>query len=105
VPGYDTWTELENAPADERERNFILALDAAKHERTILSPAEALNVITVGAQHHDSVETRPQTFNAIDPFQSNSLPNLSSGLASMFECEVLGAALRFRSEGRKGFLD
>jgi hypothetical protein len=80
VPGYDTWTELENAPADERERNFILALDAAKHERTILSPAEALNVITVGAQHHDSVETRPQTFNAIDPFQSNSLPNLSSGL-------------------------
>jgi hypothetical protein len=80
VPGYDTWTELENAPAEERERNFILALNSAKHERTILSPAEALNAITVGAQHHDSVENRPQTFQAIDPFQSNTLPNVSSGL-------------------------
>jgi hypothetical protein len=80
IPDFDTWTELENASSEDREESFVRALNAAKRERTILSPAEALNVITVGAQHHDDVSTRPRVINAADPFQSNTLPNVSSGL-------------------------
>ena len=51
-----------------------------KHERTILSPAEALNVITVGARHHDNVAVRQGAFNMIDPLQDETLPNITSGL-------------------------
>jgi hypothetical protein len=80
IPGFDTWTALEDATAEERERGVIQALDAAKRERTMLSPAEALNAVTIGAQHHDDVPARLRTVNALDPFQSNTLPNVSSGL-------------------------
>jgi Subtilase family len=80
IPDFDTWTELENASPEDRERSFIRALNAAKSERTILSPGEALNVITVGAQHHDDISVRPRIINAADPYQSNTLPNVSSGL-------------------------
>jgi hypothetical protein len=78
IPDYDTWTALEEISPEDRERSFIRALNAAKRERTILSPAEALNAITVGAQHHDDVPARPRVIHAVDPFQANSLPNLSS---------------------------
>lgn len=80
IPDFDNWTALENASPDDRERSFIRALNAAKRERTILSPAEALNAITVGAQHYDDVSARPRVINAVDPFQSDTLPNISSGL-------------------------
>jgi hypothetical protein len=80
ISDFDTWTALENASPDDRERSFIRALNAAKRERTILSPAEALNAIAVGAQHDDDVATRPRVANTVDPFQSNMLPNVSSGL-------------------------
>ncbi|QEE27315.1 S8 family peptidase [Terriglobus albidus] len=80
IADFDTWTDLETASPEEREKSFIRALNTAKRERTILSPAEALNAITVGAQHHDDVPNRPRTINTVDPFRSNTLPNVSSGL-------------------------
>jgi hypothetical protein len=80
IPGYTNWTEFENAPPADRERAVVRALNAAKHERTILSPAESLNALTFGAQHHDHVAQRIGGHNAIDPFTDDSLPNMSSGL-------------------------
>lgn len=80
IDHYDTWNDFENAPADERERSVLEALNAAKHERTILSPAEALNVLTIGAQHHDNVAARPGAPTAVDPYDSDELPNASSAL-------------------------
>jgi hypothetical protein len=77
---YDTWKDFEDAPADERERAVLEALNAAKHERTLLSPAEALNVLTIGAQHHDAVAARPGALLAVDPYDSHELPNASSAL-------------------------
>jgi hypothetical protein len=58
----------------------VRALNAAKHERTILSPAESLNALSIGAQHHDHVAARVGGQNAVDPFADNALPNVSSGL-------------------------
>ena len=59
---------------------MLSAVNAAKHERTILSPAESLNALTIGAQHQDSVAERVGAQNAVDPYLDSSLPNVSSGL-------------------------
>jgi hypothetical protein len=80
IPGFDNWTAFENATPDVRQRAVIEALDAAKHERTILSPAESLNALTIGAHHHDNVVTRQGGLMSVDPFTDNTLPNVSSGL-------------------------
>lgn len=80
IPGFDTWTAFEAASANERERAVLTALNAVKYERTILSPAESLNALTIGAQHHDSLASRQGGYSSVDPFQDNFLPNVSSGL-------------------------
>jgi hypothetical protein len=48
IPDFVSWTAFEGASPADRERVVIRALNAAKHERTILSPAESLNAVTVG---------------------------------------------------------
>ena len=80
IPDFNSWTAFGNASAQDREKAVSRALNAAKHDRTILSPAESLNGLTIGAQHHDNVATRHGLHNAIDPFEDNTLPNVSSGL-------------------------
>jgi hypothetical protein len=80
ISDFDNWSAFESAAPDERERAVLKALNAAKHERTILSPAESLNALTIGAQHHDSVSTRQGGLNSVDPFTDNGLANVSSGL-------------------------
>jgi len=80
IPGFSNWTAFENASSDIREKAVLEALNAVKHERSILSPAESLNSITIGAQHHDSVSLRPIANNAVDPFNDHLLPNVSSAL-------------------------
>jgi hypothetical protein len=71
---------FERATPEQRERAVLKSLNNAKHERTILSPAEALNVLTIGARHHDNVANRPLAFNVVDPLQDDTLPNITSGL-------------------------
>lgn len=80
IPAYENWTAFETAAPDDRERAVLGALHAAKHERTILSPAESLNALTVGARHQDSVTGRTPGPIAVDPFADDYLPNVSSGL-------------------------
>lgn len=80
IPDFESWTEFESAPVEDRERAVVRALNAAKMDRTIISPAESLNALTIGAQHHDSVDPRPRAAGRIDPFSDSSLPNVSSGL-------------------------
>lgn len=80
LPGFDTWQDFEAAAPADRERAVLAALNAAKHERTILSPAESLNALTIGAQHHDNVANRPTMHGAVDPFDDHELPNPSSAL-------------------------
>jgi hypothetical protein len=82
--GFDNWTEFETAGGDARERAVLTALNDAKHERTILSPAESLNALTIGAQHHDNVRNRQATHTAVDPFDGHELPNPSSALGLGF---------------------
>jgi hypothetical protein len=80
IPDFADWLAFENASPDLREKAVLTALNAAKYERSILSPAESLNALTIGAQHHDRVSPRSRAANAVDPFGDHMLPNVSSGL-------------------------
>ena len=80
VPDYRTWTEFQSAEIAERQRAVLRALNAAKHERSILSPAESLDALTIGAQHSDNVVTRQAAPSACDPIEDPYLPNISSAL-------------------------
>ena len=77
---FDNWMEFETARVQVRERAMLEALNFAKHERTILSPAESLNALTIGAQHFDHLAVHPQVINSVDPYEDDNLPNASSAL-------------------------
>lgn len=80
LPEFDTSHAFEIAAPEDRERAVLTALARVRHQRTLLSPAESLNAITVGAQHHDLVDPRPPVPRAVDPLHEYELPNASSAL-------------------------
>ena len=55
VSAFTGKTELEAATMADRQKAILNALDSQRSQRTLLSPAEALNVITVGAWYEDAV--------------------------------------------------
>ena len=77
VSAFSDWTSFEDADPEERERAVLQALADNRAYRTLLSPAEALNVVTVGAWHHDALG-RPRGAAAVDPYPDGDLPNISS---------------------------
>ena len=80
LPGFVNWTAFEGAPADEREKALFEALNGQKANRTLFSPAEAMNVLTVGAAHKDNVVSGRRASMAIDAISNTDLPNISSAL-------------------------
>ena len=79
ISGFANGVQFEDADPLVREPKVLAALSAQKAYRTLLSPAEALNPITVGAMHSDAVDGPRGAF-AIDPYHTHELPNLSSAL-------------------------
>ena len=79
VEEFAGWIEFEDANPRDREKAVFMALSDEKAFRTLLSPAEALNPITVGAMHDDAV-LGPRGAGAVDPFATRELPNVSSAL-------------------------
>lgn len=80
LPTYDRWSDFENADPLERQSTIIRALFETKLERSLLSPAESINALTVGAQHTDALTNRMVGLNAVDPFVDEMLPNPSSAI-------------------------
>jgi hypothetical protein len=80
IPDFGNWSDFTAAAAEDREKAVLASLNAAKHERSILSPAESINALTIGAHHHDEIKTRPPAANAVDPFDDSGLPNASSSV-------------------------
>ncbi len=71
--------EFENASAEARETAILRALAEQQATRTLLSPAEALNAITVGAWHEDGAP--PANGAAVfSPFATEPGPNITSAL-------------------------
>jgi hypothetical protein len=81
---FRTSTEFEAATPEERELAMLNALNASKSQRTLYSPAEALNALTIGAAHSGSAFNGgfPETF--IDPFTDEELPNIVSAMGLGF---------------------
>ena len=79
VDGFAGWIEFEDADPADREQVLLMALSEQKAFRTLLSPAEALNPITVGAMHDDAI-VGARGAGAVDPYATNELPNVSSAL-------------------------
>ena len=79
LPKFSGWIEFEDASPAEREHAVLMALAEQRAYRTLFSPAEALNPITVGSMHDDEV-IGPRGAGAVDPYETNELPNVSSAM-------------------------
>lgn len=66
--------DFEKLSLEERELLVLKAMNNQMPHRRLLSPAEAINVITVGASHQDLYEGDVHPY-FIDPFLNNSLPS------------------------------
>ena len=69
-------SSLRNLTAEERERNVVKAVAMDTRNRRLLSPAETLNGLTIGAIHADSSSPSPSYL--IDPFVQTGLPSVIS---------------------------
>ena len=79
LPEFSGSIAFEAAAPEERQAAILSALARRQAERTLLSPAEALNVVSVGAWHADDVpEIKGATRFA--PYAGTPGPNISSAL-------------------------
>jgi hypothetical protein len=83
LPQFASWGAFEAATAQERELAVFQAVNQNKAYRTILSPAEAINVIAVGAAHNDAAVPGVIPM-GLDPIARSDLPNVSSALGLGF---------------------
>lgn len=73
---YEDCSDFEDADPVARQIVLLRAVERAKGGRTILSPAESINALTVAAIHSDQSEGCPDGF--IDPFDAVGIANLGS---------------------------
>ena len=67
--------QFEQLPAREIQSQVIRAIAADARHRRLLSPAEAVNVLTIGSVHHDASGVSPVP-RAIHPFIDGGLPSI-----------------------------
>ena len=84
VPPFRTLIEFEAATAEARELAILSALNAHKSFRTLFSPAESLNSLTIGAAHSGSAFHGNLPANLFDPFTDTELPNIASAMGLGF---------------------
>jgi hypothetical protein len=84
ITAFQTSTQFEAASPEERERAILEALNANKSQRTLYSPAEAVNVLTIGAAHSGSAFNGSFPGNLIDPFTDEEVPNMVSAMGLGF---------------------
>ena len=77
IGGFSDWTSFKNTKPIRRELAVLRALSDQKAHRTLLSPAEALNIVTVGAFHDDAVDGS-RGAGTVDPYEHGNLPTISS---------------------------
>ncbi|WP_083392710.1 S8 family peptidase [Rhodobacter xanthinilyticus] len=90
MPGYATSRDYEAANAASRARSMVETLHGVMADRRLLSPAETINGITVGAANIDAVgpADRALARALIDPFPAHVAANPSSSLGPGFARSV-----------------
>lgn len=78
---YNNFDEIKKADDNTNAISIGRALLNDSYKRTILSPAESINSLTIGACHEDYVEDRSPPADSIDPINANDFfPNTFSAL-------------------------
>lgn len=80
IPDYRTSQEFEDADPEEREKAILAALNANKSQRTLYSPSESVNAMTIGAAHKSAIANGGLPANLINPFTDERLPNIVSAM-------------------------
>ncbi len=80
ISGFSRWSDFEDASPSDREHAVIEGLAEERPHRTLLSPGEAMNVITVGACHDDAHPAEDAQDSFIRPYDDPLLPNVSSAM-------------------------
>ena len=80
-------SDLSNLAAGEWEKAVIKAIAADTRHRRLLSPAETLNGLTIGAIHADSSPPFPNSRH-IDPFTRMGLPSVVSAHGSGYRRSI-----------------
>jgi hypothetical protein len=88
MPSALTWSSIESASPETRQNDVLSSIVTQRSTRKLLSPAEAINVLTIGACHSDNVVPNGSGLMAIDPYTSPCLPNPSSALGLGFRRSV-----------------
>lgn len=71
------WSEIKSLSYSDRQSAIIKAVADDTRNRRLLSPAETMNGLTVGASHSDASRPQPSTY-AMDPFGESDLPAITS---------------------------
>ena len=82
VPLHESWQagDLRDAATADRERVILKALGSQRSQRTLLSPAEALNVVTVGAWNEDGANQVSPSPDVFPPYDAGGGPNITSAM-------------------------
>ena len=83
ISRFDTMTAFEDADASTREDAVLEGLGEQRSQRTLLSPSEAMNVLTVGAGHDEAAPGGlggTATGPTVAPYLNGALPNISSAM-------------------------
>ncbi len=84
----------------DRTRAVLAGLNAGLRFRRILSPAEAVNALTVGALHNDALLVEPNKGYSLDPLPHGTLPTPSSrvgpGVGNAIKPDILMPGGRLR---------
>lgn len=89
VPNFANFSQFESATEAQRADGVMSAIGQLIAERRLLSPAESMNAVTVGAANVDAVSQadRMSTRN-VDPFPNLTISNPSSALGPGFAKSV-----------------
>ena len=80
LDGVNEWADFENVDAEERQAAMLRAILRQRARRSLLSPSESINSLTIGAAHSDRIAPNGHGVLAVDPYTNPYLPNPSSAL-------------------------
>ena len=80
LPPEISFTTVDDMEPEPRRELVLRTLLFERANRRLCSPAEAVNVLTVGACHHDDAPRRPDQSMIFDPYKGSHLPNPSSSM-------------------------
>jgi len=88
LDGVAAWADVETANGEARQATMLRAILRQRANRRLLSPAESINALTIGAAHVDHVAPNGHGVLAVDPYASPHFPNPSSALGLGFKRTV-----------------